>query len=373
MTSSPSSLLRTTAPFRADHVGSLLRTDKIKQARLQQSSGAITAEQLRQIEDEEIRRIVAKQEEIGLQSISDGEFRRAWWHFDFLENLDGVEAFEAEQGIQFHGVTTKARGIKVVDKIDFTGHPHLDDYRFLHSVVSPDRTAKMTIPSPNMLQFRGKIESDLYADSDVLLNDLGLAYQKALRAFYDAGCRYLQLDDTSWAAFFSDEAKAKLRAEGKDPDRMLADSVKLVNLAVANRPDDMVITMHICRGNFRSTWTASGSYDGAADAIMDQLNLNGLFMEFDDERSGSLDVLRHVKRRDLQIVLGLITSKHGELESTDDIKRRIDEAAKYVNLDQLCLSPQCGFASTEEGNLLTEEQQWEKLRHVIQIAEDVWK
>ncbi|WP_411344300.1 5-methyltetrahydropteroyltriglutamate--homocysteine S-methyltransferase [Paenibacillus sp. WLX1005] len=373
MTSSPSSLQRTTAPFRADHVGSLLRTEKIKKARLQHTAGVITAEQLREIENEEIRRIAAKQEEIGLQSITDGEFRRAWWHFDFLEHLDGVEAFEAQQGIQFHGVTTKPRGIKVIDKIDFTSHPHLEDYKFLHSVVSPDRTAKMTIPSPNMLQFRGQIGTDLYSDSDVLLNDLGLAYQKALRAFYDEGCRYLQLDDTSWAAFFSDGAKQKLRAEGKNPDQMLADSVKLINLAVANRPDDMVITMHICRGNFRSTWTASGGYEGAADAILDQLNLNGLFMEFDDERSGSLDVLKHVKRKDLQLVLGLITSKHGELESKDDIKRRIDQAARHVNLDQLCLSPQCGFASTEEGNLLTEEQQWDKLRHVIEIAQDVWK
>ncbi|WP_411348389.1 5-methyltetrahydropteroyltriglutamate--homocysteine S-methyltransferase [Paenibacillus sp. WLX2291] len=373
MTSSLSSSQRTTAPFRADHVGSLLRTEKIKKARLQHTAGVITVEQLREIENEEIRRIAAKQEEIGLQSITDGEFRRAWWHFDFLENLDGVEAFEAQQGIQFHGVTTKPRGIKVIDKIDFTSHPHLEDYKFLHSVVSPDRTAKMTIPSPNMLQFRGQIGTDLYSDSDVLLNDLGLAYQKALRAFYDEGCRYLQLDDTSWAAFFSDEAKQKLRAEGKNLDQMLADSVKLINLAVANRPDDMVITMHICRGNFRSTWTASGGYEGAADAILDQLNLNGLFMEFDDERSGSLDVLKHVKRKDLQLVLGLITSKHGELESKDDIKRRIDQAARYVNLDQLCLSPQCGFASTEEGNLLTEEQQWDKLRHVIEIAQDVWK
>ncbi len=370
--SSSSSLLRTTAPFRADHVGSLLRTEKIKKTRLQHTAGVITAEQLRELENEEIRRIVTKQEEIGLQSITDGEFRRAWWHFDFLENLDGVEAFEAEQGIQFHGVTTKPRGIKVTDRIDFTNHPHLDDYKFLHSIVSADRTAKMTIPSPNMLQFRGKVATERYEDSDVLLQDLGLAYQKALRAFYDAGCRYLQLDDTSWASFFSEETKQKLRADGKDPDRMLADAVKLLNLSVANRPDDMVITMHICRGNFRSTWTASGGYDGAADAILDQLNLNGLFMEFDDERSGSLDVLSHVKRKDLQIVLGLVTSKTGELESKDAIKRRIDEAARFVNLDQLCLSPQCGFASTEEGNLLTEEQQWDKLRHVIEIADEVW-
>jgi len=367
------SLQRMVAPFRADQVGSLLRTDMIKKARLQYTNGELQAEQLREIENEEIRRIVAKQEEIGLLSITDGEFRRAWWHFDFLERLDGVEGYDTEGGIQFHNTTTKAHGVKVTGKIDFTTHSHLDDYAFLHSIVSQDRTAKMTIPSPNMLLFRGQIETDLYEDRDVLLHDLAQAYQKAIRAFYDAGCRYLQLDDTSWAAFFSEEAKAKLRNDGKDPDQMLADAAKLINESIANRPADMMITMHICRGNFRSTWAASGGYDGAAETILDGLDLDGLFMEYDDERSGSFDALRFVKRPSLQIVLGLVTSKYGELENPDDIKRRIDAASKFVNLDQLCLSPQCGFASTEEGNLLTEEQQWDKLRHVIQISQEVWK
>ncbi|PLT35988.1 cobalamin-independent methionine synthase II family protein [Bacillus sp. V5-8f] len=366
------SLQRKTAPFRADQVGSLLRTDRIKQARLQKASGEITAEQLRNIEDEEITRIVGKQKETGLEVVTDGEFRRGWWHFDFLEDLDGVERFEADQGIQFHQKQTKSRGIKVTGKLDFTDHPMLADYKFLHSIAG-DHTAKMTIPSPSMLHFRGDIEKSAYSNQEEFFHDLGQTYKKAIQAFYDAGCRYLQMDDTSWAYLCSEEQKEQIRAKGWNPEELSSLYAKTINEAVAGRPDDMKITMHICRGNFRSTWISSGGYEPVAEVLFDNLNIDGFFLEYDSERAGGFEPLRFVKRPDLQIVLGLITSKFGELENPDDIKRRIDEASRFVDLSQLCLSPQCGFASTEEGNLLTEEQQWAKLAHVVNIANDVWK
>lgn len=367
-----SQLQRKNPPFRADQVGSLLRPERIKKARIDKAAGIITTEQLRQIENEEITRSVEKQKEVGLEAVTDGEFRRAWWHFDFLENLDGVEGYQAESGIQFHNVTTKPRGIKVTGKIDFTNHPMLEDYRFLHGIAGV-HTAKMTIPSPNMLFFRGKVEDGVYSSEEEYQHDLAQAYKKAIQAFYDAGCRYLQLDDTSWAAFFSEKGHEQIQAFGKTPDELRKLFADTVNESIADRPEDLTVTMHICRGNFQSTWTAEGGYDAAAETIFDGLNVDGLFLEFDDERSGGFEPLRYVKRPDLQIVLGLVTSKFGELENPDDIKRRIEKAAKYVDLSQLSLSPQCGFASTEEGNLLTEEQQWEKLKHVVHIANDVWK
>ncbi|MEC1687648.1 5-methyltetrahydropteroyltriglutamate--homocysteine S-methyltransferase [Bacillus mojavensis] len=367
------SLQRKKPPFRADQVGSLLRSEPVKKARLQKAAGEMTAEQLRQIENDEIIRIVEKQKETGLNVVTDGEFRRAWWHFDFLENLDGVEPFIPEQGIQFHNVQTKARGIKVTGDIDFSNHPMLEDYSFLHGIAG-DATPKMTIPSPNMLFFRGRLEKDAYKNDNALFqHDVSKAYKKAIQAFYDRGCRYLQLDDTAWAVFLSEKGLKQVEAFGTTPDELRQLFAKSINDAIADRPDDMTITMHICRGNFQSTWTAEGGYDAAAETIFDGLNLDGLFLEYDDSRSGGFEPLRYVKRTDLQLVLGLVTSKFGELEDPDDVKRRIEEASRYVSLDQLCLSPQCGFASTEEGNKLTEEQQWAKLRHVVEIANDVWK
>lgn len=360
------------APFRADHVGSLLRSAPVKEARQKKAAGEITADQLRDIENQEITRIVEKQKEIGLDVVTDGEFRRSWWHYDFLEGLDGVEAFNPAEGIQFHHAKTKARSIKVTGKLDFTSHPALADYQFLHEIAG-DATPKLTIPSPNMLFFGEKADKGIYDDQEEYFHDLAQTYKKAIKAFYDAGCRYLQLDDTSWSLFFEEKGREVVRALGGDPETLPALFAKTINDAVADRPDDLAITMHICRGNFRSTWAASGGYDAVAEIILDGLNLDGLFLEYDDDRSGNFDPLRFVKRKNLQIVLGLITSKYGELENPEDVKRRINEAARFVSLDQLCLSPQCGFASTEEGNLLTEEQQWAKLRHVIDIANDVWR
>jgi 5-methyltetrahydropteroyltriglutamate--homocysteine methyltransferase len=359
-------------PFRADQVGSLLRSKRIQKARSQRAAGEITADQLRLIENEEIARIVEKQKEIGLQAVTDGEFRRAWWHFDFLENLDGVEGYETESGLSFHQMQTKSHGIKVTGKLDFTDHPMLEDYQYLHSIAG-SHIAKMTIPSPSMLHLRGKIEKTAYGDEEEFFHDLAKTYQKAIQAFYDAGCRYLQLDDTSWGALCSTEKREEMLAQGVDPDQLSTTYMKLINEAVAVRPDDMTITMHICRGNYRSTWFSSGGYEPVAEVLFNGLNIDAFFLEYDSDRAGGFEPLRFVNRSDLKIVLGLITSKAGELENPDDIKRRIDEASHYVDLNQLCLSTQCGFASTEEGNLLTEEQQWAKLRHVVQIAQDIWK
>lgn len=358
--------------FRADQVGSLLRSDAIKTARLQSAAGEITLDQLRKIEDKEIARIVDKQKELGLQAVTDGEFRRAWWHFDFLENLVGVEGYWSGNGIQFHQKQTKSRAIKVTSKLDFENHPMLADYQYLHQVAG-DHTAKFTIPSPSMLHFRGEVDSSVYPDEEEFFTDLAVAYKKGIQAFYDAGCRYLQLDDTSWAYLCSEEQKELLRAKGLNPDYLIKMYLQTLNKAVADRPEDLKITMHICRGNFRSTWISSGGYEPVAEQLFGHLNIDGFFLEYDNDRSGGFEPLRFVTRPDLQVVLGLVTSKFGELENKDVIKKRIEEASKFVSLDQLCLSPQCGFASTEEGNLLTEEQQWAKLQHVVDISKEVWK
>ncbi|MFY4776126.1 5-methyltetrahydropteroyltriglutamate--homocysteine S-methyltransferase [Metabacillus sp. RGM 3146] len=358
-------------PYRADHVGSLLRTDQIKQARLKKSTGEISGDELRVIENEEIKRIVEKQKEAGMQAVTDGEFRRAWWHFDFLENLDGVIGYDTDTGIQFHQKQTKSHTIKVTEKLDFTDHPMLRDYQFLHSIAG-NHTAKMTIPSPSMLHFRGEIDRDVYPTDDAFFSDLAAAYKKAIHAFYKAGCRYLQMDDTAWAYLCSDEQRDQIRARGLDPDKLGEWYAKTINEAIADRPSDMKITMHICRGNFRSTWISSGGYEPVAEILFSGLNIDAFFLEYDTDRSGGFEPLRFVSRHDLNIVLGLITSKFGELEDRNVIKRRIEEASRFVSLNQLCLSPQCGFASTEEGNLLTEEQQWAKLRHTANIAEEVW-
>ncbi|GKU83845.1 5-methyltetrahydropteroyltriglutamate--homocysteine S-methyltransferase [Niallia sp. NCCP-28] len=358
--------------FRADQVGSLLRSDAIKKARLQSSAGEISLEQLRKIEDNEIARIVQKQKEIGLQAVTDGEFRRAWWHFDFLENLVGVNGFWEGNGIQFHQKQTKSRAIKITNKLDFGNHPMLEDYKYLHQTAK-DHVAKFTIPSPSMLHFRGEIDKSVYPDEEEFFDDLAKTYKKGLQTFYDAGCRYLQLDDTSWAYLCSKEQKEQLRAKGLNPDYLIKMYLDTLNKAVAGRPDDLKITMHICRGNFRSTWISSGGYEPVAEQLFGHLNIDGFFLEYDNDRSGGFEPLRFVNKSDLNIVLGLITSKFGELESKDAIIKRIEEASQFVDLNQLCLSPQCGFASTEEGNLLTEEQQWSKLRHVVEISQEVWK
>lgn len=362
----------TEAPFHADHVGSLLRPDRIKKARQQKVNGNINAEQLRDIENQEIERIVKRQKEIGLKAVTDGELRRSWWHFDFLENLDGVEGFDTDQGLQFHKQQTKAHAIQVTGELGFSDHPMLEDFKFLQSIAG-SHTAKMTIPSPSMLRLRGNIQDGVYNDPNEFTRNLANTYKKAIQAFYDAGCRYLQLDDTAWAFLASDDEREKMRAQGIDPDELAAVYADTINKAIEERPDDLTITMHICRGNYRSTWMYSGGYEPVAETLFDGVNVDGFFLEYDSNRAGDFNPLRFVKRKDLQIVLGLMTSKYPELENIEEVKKRIHEATQFVDLNQLSLSPQCGFASTEEGNMLTEEQQWAKLRHVVEIAQDIWK
>jgi 5-methyltetrahydropteroyltriglutamate--homocysteine methyltransferase len=360
-------------PFRADHVGSLLRTAPLKDAREKAARGAITASQLKAVEDQEIPKIIRKQEEIGLKLATDGEFRRAWWHFDFFGMLDGVEIIELDHGIQFHGIETKPLGVRVTGKIGFSNHPMLEHFKFLeaHTTVMP----KMTIPSPNVLHFRiepGEIAKAAYPDRDAIFDDLSLAYQKAVRAFYDAGCRYLQFDDTAWAYLCSDVEMKKARERGLDVGHLKESYAAVINKSLAGKPSDMTITTHVCRGNFRSTWIASGGYEPVAERLLAGCNYDGYFLEYDTERAGGFEPLRFLPKGDKVVVLGLISSKLGALEKKDDIKRRIDEAAKFAPLDQLAVSPQCGFASTEEGNVLAEDEEWAKLRMAVEIAQEVW-
>jgi len=364
----PTTLLR---PFRADHVGSFLRPERLKVARQQKESGEITEEELKEIEDQEIRHLIQAQKDAGLKSVTDGEFRRGWWHLDFLSGLDGVEFTSTEDGIQFAGTKTKAQNVQVTGKVNFTDHYMLDHYKFLHEAAG-DATAKFTIPSPNMLFFREPDHEGVYDNEEELFDDLIIAYQKAIEAFYEAGCRYLQLDDTSWSLFFDENGQQLIRSKGYTPEQLAERFAKNINGAIANKPDDLLITMHICRGNFKSTYVSSGSYENAAETIFGKLNVDGLFLEFDDERSGGFEPLRYVNRTDLTIVLGLFTSKFAPLEDPTTIQARLQEASTYLPLEQLCISPQCGFASTEEGNLLTEEEQWKKVSHIVKLSENIW-
>lgn len=366
--------MTTFTPYRAEVVGSYLRPAEIKQARKQFEAGEIDAAALRAVEDEAIRKVVTQQRENGLQVVTDGEFRRAWWHFDFFDGLEGVERYEAGQGIQFNGVQTKARGVKVTGKLGFGNHPMLEDFRFLQS-VSGDAVAKMTIPSPSVLHFRGgrkMIDADVYPDLDVYFDDLAQTYRDAINAFYDAGCRYLQLDDTVWAYLCSDDQKQQIRERGENPEELARTYARVLNKAIEGKPDDLVIGLHVCRGNFRSTWISEGGYEPVAEILFGGVNIDAFFLEYDNERSGGFEPLRFLKPGKQQVVLGLITTKTGELEAVETVEKRIREAAQFVSLDQICLSPQCGFASTEEGNSLTEEQQWAKLRLVVDVASRIW-
>lgn len=363
---------RTTPPFRADHVGSLLRSETLKHARADHAAGKIDAEALRLIEDQEIKTLVTKQEAIGLQSITDGEFRRAFWHFDFLGGLGGVELFESDAGIQFKGVQTKATGVRVVNKLHYTPHVMVDHFKYLKSVTR--QTPKMTIPSPSMLHYRGgrkMINMGVYPDMNDFYHDLGETYAGAVQDFAKAGCRYLQLDDVSFAYLCDPEQRKMLSERGDDPDKQPHIYAGMINQAIKNRPSDMVISMHLCRGNFRSTFIASGGYEPIADILFNEVNVDAYFMEWDSDRAGGFEPLRFLPKGK-SVVLGLVTSKTGVLETRADLLRRIEEASKFAPLDQLCLSPQCGFASTEEGNVLALDEQWAKLEMIVSVAKEVW-
>ncbi len=359
-------------PFRADQVGSLLRSAALKQARDKRAKGEISAAELTAIEDAEVRKIIARQEAIGLEGVTDGEFRRSWWHYDFLWNLDGIEKVSVDQGIQFAGVQTKAEAPHVMSKIGFTNHPFVDHFKFLKA--NTKKTAKQTIPSPSMLHYRGGrklINMGVYPNLDDFYNDLGAAYGKAVKAFGDAGCTYLQLDDVSFAYLCDPEQRKMLKDRGDDPEKQPQIYAGMINKALESKPAGMTVSMHLCRGNFRSTFVASGGYEPIADLLFNQVNVDGYFMEWDSDRAGGFEPLRFLPKGKA-VVLGLVTSKTGALEKKDDIKRRIDEASKFAPLEQLCLSAQCGFASTEEGNTLAEDEQWRKLEMIVEIAREVW-
>ncbi|HMC62192.1 MAG TPA: 5-methyltetrahydropteroyltriglutamate--homocysteine S-methyltransferase [Candidatus Solibacter sp.] len=349
-------MIRTTPPFRADHVGSLLRPASLKQARARRERGEIGPEDLRAAEDAAIEHIVARQAEVGLRSATDGEFRRSMWHFDFLEHLDGVESFHSDHGIAFEGgIETQAKGLRVTGKVGFSTHPMLDHFGFLrdHTHATP----KMTIPSPSVLHFRGgrrAVSPQVYPEMEEFYRDLAEAYRGAVHAFAGAGCRYLQLDEVNLAYLCDPGQRRILRERGDDPDRLPGIYAGMINTAIGGRPADMTITMHLCRGNFRSSWIAQGGYEPVAELLFNRIEVDGYFMEFDTERAGGFEPLRFVPRNKV-VVLGLVTSKTGALESAAELERRIGDAARYIDLEQLCLSPQCGFASTEEGNVLSED------------------
>jgi 5-methyltetrahydropteroyltriglutamate--homocysteine methyltransferase len=363
---------RTRPPFRADHVGSLLRPPALKDARAKRARGEISADDLKGVEDREIERVIKKQEEGGLRAATDGEFRRSWWHLDFLWGLDGVERHVMDSGVTFAAVKTRAEGVKVTGKIGFSGHPMLEHYRFvaLHAKVMP----KITIPAPSALYGRPTatpIDRSVYPDNDAMFHDLGQAYRKAVRAFADAGCRYLQLDEVFIAMLCDDKYRQQMRDRGDDPEKLGVVYGDLINAAMSDIPADMTITMHMCRGNYKSTFMGAGGYDAVQEILFNKINVHGYFMEYDDARSGGFEPLRMLPKGK-QVVLGIVTTKTGKLESKDDLKRRIEEAAKFAPLDQLCLSGQCGFASTEEGNVLSEDEQWAKLSRIVEVAEEVW-
>ncbi len=366
------------APFRYDIVGSFLRPEALKEKREAFARGEIAAEELRSAENTAIKALVAKQKEIGLRAVTDGELRRRYWHLDFLAALDGIEEVKAEKwSVAFKGAQPKAATIKIVGDIDFPAdHPFLEHFRFLKEVAG-DTLAKLTIPSPSMLHLITCVRAESYTpiaqyqEEERLYHAIAQAYKKAIRAFYDAGCRYLQLDDTSWGEFCDAGKRAAYEKRGFDLDAIGRHYVEVINEALEDKPEDLVVTMHICRGNFRSTWFSSGGYDPIAPILFPHARVDGFFLEYDSDRSGDFTPLKYIK--DQTVVLGLVTSKTPELEKEADVVRRIEEAEAFMPKEQLALSPQCGFSSTEEGNLLTEEQQWEKLRLIRRIAESVWE
>jgi 5-methyltetrahydropteroyltriglutamate--homocysteine methyltransferase len=359
------------APFRADHVGSLLRPSYLLEARR-------TGDGLGEAEDRAIREVVRMQRDVGLRSATDGEFRRASWHMDFIYQLGGVSKADGEITVQFRNeqgnLEFTAAALEISDKVRLREPIFADHFSFLQSIVDDGVTAKLTIPSPSMVHYRGgraAISPSVYPDEDEFWADLSAAYASQVQAIASLGCRYLQLDDTSLAYLNDPAQRALLSSRGDDAEHQHLRYIKQINAALAGRPEGLSITTHMCRGNFRSSWAAEGGYDFVAEAVFSSLDVDGFFLEYDDERSGGFAPLRFVPPGK-RVVLGLVTTKRGELESKDDLKRRIDEAAKYIPLEQLCLSPQCGFSSTVEGNVLSYEEQVAKLSLIVETATEVW-
>jgi 5-methyltetrahydropteroyltriglutamate--homocysteine methyltransferase len=357
-------------PFHADHVGSLLRPAELREARAKAKAGQLGAAQLRAIEDAAIVRAVNKQEEIGLQSVTDGEFRRDFWHLDFLKQLDGVELVKAT------GMTFNAEDVppmaSVAGKVGCSRPIMVEHFAFLKQATK--RTPKFTMPSPGSAHFRGgrnAISRTVYPQLDEFWADIGAAYRQAIRHLYDAGCRYVQLDDVGFSYLCDAKVRENFRKNGDDPATLASAYAGAINEALRERPRDLAVTMHTCRGNFRSTWFAAGGYQDEVVEAMFGANVDGFFMEYDSERAGGFGPLRLLPKGK-KVVLGLVTTKSGALESKDALKRRIDEAAKVVPLENLCLSPQCGFSSTHHGNLLSEDEQWKKLARIVEVAHEIW-
>jgi 5-methyltetrahydropteroyltriglutamate--homocysteine methyltransferase len=369
---------RTTPPFRADHVGSLLRPPELIQARERFAVGRISAPELRAAEDEAIRAIVKMQHDVGLQSATDGEFRRASWHMDFIYALGGIDKVSGDIKVQFRNeqgeIEFTPAAIHVSGKVHLERPIFASDFEFLQGLVADGVTPKLTIPSPSMVHYRGgraMIDPEVYADIGQFWSDLSAAYADQVRAISELGCSYLQFDDTSLAYLNDPRQRAEMAGKGEDAEHLHETYIANINSALAGRPDGLTITTHLCRGNFRSSWAAEGGYDFVAEALFGELAVDGFFLEYDDSRSGGFEPLRYVPPNKL-VVLGLVTTKRGELESKDLLKRRIEEASRYIAIEQLCLSPQCGFSSTVEGNTLSYEEQVAKLELIVETAAEVW-
>ncbi len=365
-------------PFRADHVGSLLRPPHLLEARGRFANGELDADGLRAVEDEAVDEVVRLQADVGLHTATDGEFRRASWHMDFIHSIGGIEKVEENITVHFRNadgtLDFTPAGLRVTGPLSIDEPVFADDFAFLQGAVQPGQTAKLTIPSPSMVHYRGgaaAVDPAVYPDEDSFWDALSAAYRQQVQGIAAQGCRYLQLDDTSLAYLNDPAQRAQLSAQGRDAEHQHERYIRQINAALAGRPEGLTVTTHLCRGNFRSSWAAEGSYDFVAEALFGGLEVDGFFLEFDDERSGGFEPLRFVPPGK-RVVLGLVTTKRPELESADDLKRRIDEAARYVPLEQLALSPQCGFSSTVEGNALTREDQIAKLELVVRVAGDVW-
>ncbi len=364
-------------PYHADVVGSFLRPDTVKAARKAHfEDKTLSAEDLHAIEDQAIVDVIKMQEDAGLKAVTDGEFRRAWWHFDFMGMLDGLDIIQREGGgIQFHGTATKADVPVITDRLGFPAdHPMLEHYKFV--AANTGVTPKISIPGPSAIHFRIADDDIAVAeykhDAEAYFEAITATYKDAVQAFYNAGCRYLQMDDIFFAYLCDPKIRADRKARGEDPDWLIGRYAKMMHDAIVDRPADMLIGMHMCRGNFKSTWVADGAYDPAADAIFNQTDVDIYFMEYDDERSGGLEPLRLLPKGKKRVLPGFITTKTAQLENLDDLKRKFDAAGKYADIDQLGIAPQCGFASTEEGNALTFDDQRRKLDLVVKTAEAVW-
>jgi 5-methyltetrahydropteroyltriglutamate--homocysteine methyltransferase len=369
--------MRATPPFRADHVGSLLRPERLMRAREEFAAGRLPAAELRAVEDESITEIVRMQEDVGLQSATDGEFRRAAWHMDFIYALGGVSKAPGNLEVKFRNASGSLEGkfaaIRIDSKVRLEQTIFEDAFTYLQAQVK-SATPKLTIPSPNMVHYRGgpaSINPDVYPDIEQFWTDLSAAYAEEVKRLADLGCRYLQFDDTSLAYLNDPAQRAEIAERGEDAEHLHLRYIRQINDALAAKPDGMAVTTHMCRGNFRSSWAAEGGYDFVAEALFSELKVDGFFLEYDDARSGGFEPLRFVPKGKM-VVLGLVTTKRGELEDPGQLKRRIEEASRYVPLDQLCLSPQCGFSSTVEGNTLTYDEQVAKLRLIVDVARDVW-